>query len=482
MQKTQKFILKLFPEIMIKGNTAKRQMIGQLYANVKTLLEKIDPAILVRKFSDKIEVLTPIEYTNEVRERLLNTPGIETILEALQFDDMRELDEIKKKVGEVVADELEDKTFVVRAKRSGKHNFNSMELERVVGGYLRAHSKAKGVDLHNPDITVSLELVENQLNIITAKYKGLSGFPIGTQGDILSLMSGGFDSTVASYLSIKRGIKTHYIFFNLGGNAHEIGVKQVALYLWNKFGASHRVHFITIPFEDVVTEIFRSIPPTYMGVMLKRLMLQAAEEIANEMEIDALLTGESVAQVSSQTLRNLALIDQATNKLVLRPLAMMNKPEIIAIADKIGTRHFAESMPEYCGVISQNPVTHGSYKRIEKIAKQFNYEVLQSAVKSAQKIYVDKIVKDINEMAAVEIVHEFKDGDVVIDIRGEEETINLPTKTLNIPFYNLKKEFPKLPKETTYLLYCDKGIMSQLHAQYLKDELKVENVKVYRPK
>ena len=481
MQKTQKFILKLFPEIMIKGNTAKRQMIGQLYSNVKTLLEKIDPTIKIRKFSDKIEVVTPIEHTEAVRNRLLDTPGIETILEALQFDDMRELDAIKKKVGEVVAEELTDKTFVVRAKRSGKHNFNSMELERVVGGYLRAHSKAKGVSLKNPDITVSLELVENQLNIITAKYKGLGGFPIGTQGDILSLMSGGFDSTVASYLSIKRGIKTHFIFFNLGGNAHEIGVKQVALYLWNKFGASHRVHFITIPFEDVVTEIFRSIPPTYMGVMLKRLMLQAAEEVADEMEIDALLTGESVAQVSSQTLRNLALIDQATNKLVLRPLAMMNKPEIIAIAEKIGTRHFAESMPEYCGVISQNPVTHGSYKRIEKIAKQFDYEVLQNAVRSAQKLYVDEIVKDINDMAAVEIVHDIKEEDVVIDIRGEEHTIDLPAKTLNIPFYNLKKEFPHLPKETTYLLYCDKGIMSQLHAQYLKDELKVENVKVYRP-
>ena len=482
MQKRQKFILKLFPEIMIKGNTAKRQMIGQLYSNVKTLLQKIDPSIEVRKFSDKIEVLTPIEHTDVVKERLLNTPGIETILEALQFDDMRDLDRIKKKVGEIVADELADKTFVVRAKRSGKHDFNSMELERVVGGYLLAHSKAKGVKLKDPDITVMLELVENQLNIITAKHKGLSGFPIGTQGDILSLMSGGFDSTVASYLSIKRGIKTHYIFFNLGGNAHEIGVKQVALYLWNKFGASHRVHFITIPFEDVVTEIFRSIPPTYMGVMLKRLMLQAAQKVADEMEIDALLTGESVAQVSSQTLRNLALIDQATNKLVLRPLAMMNKPEIIAIAEQIGTRHFAESMPEYCGVISQNPVTHGSYKRIEKIAKQFDYDVLNDAIQNAQKIYVDTIAEDVNKKAAVEIVHDLDQESVVIDIRGEEESIQLPVKTLNIPFYDLKKEFVKLPKEKTYLLYCDKGVMSQLHAQYLKDAFKIENIKVYRPK
>ena len=119
--------------------------------------------------------------------------------------------------------------------------------------------------------------------------------------------------------------------------AHEIGVKQVALYLWSKFGSSHKVKFISVSFDDVLTEIFRSTPPTYMGVMLKRLMLIASEKVANELEIDALLTGESVAQVSSQTLRNLALIDEVSNKLILRPLSTMNKPEIISIANEIGT-------------------------------------------------------------------------------------------------------------------------------------------------
>ncbi len=481
MQNKQKFIIKLFPEIMVKGSSAKRQMIGQLYNNVTTLLKRIDKDIDIKKFLDKIEVTTHTKHTNEVKNTLLNTPGIETLLEVIQFDGMRKLDDIKRKVAEVIAPKLDGKTFVVRAKRSGSHDFKSVDIERVVGGHLKANSNAKGVDLHNPDIKVMLEVVENKLNIITSKHKALGGFPIGTQGDILSLMSGGFDSTIASYLSIKRGIKTHFIFFNLGGAAHEIGVKQVALYLWSKFSSSHRVKFITIPFEDVVTEIFRSIPPSYMGVMLKRIMLQASEKIADEMGIDALLTGESVAQVSSQTLRNLSLIDQATNKLVLRPLAMMNKPEIIDIADKIGTKHFAESMPEYCGVISQNPVTHGSFKRIDKVAKQFNYEVLEKAVKDAKKIYVDEIAEDINKTSTTQIVHTLSDNDVVIDIRGKDEPINLSVKTLNIPFYDLKKEFTKLPKDKTYLLYCDKGIMSQLHAQYLKDQLNVKNIKVYRP-
>ncbi len=328
-----------------------------------------------------------------------------------------------------------------------------------------------------------LEMLNNQLNIITGKHIGLAGFPIGTQGDILSLMSGGFDSTVASYLTMKRGLKTHFVFFNLGGAAHEIGVKQVALYLWNKFGASHRVSFISIPFEDVVTEIFRSTSESYMGVTLKRLMLMASEKIANDMEIDALVTGESVAQVSSQTLRNLALIDQVTNKLILRPLATMNKPDIMNIANEIGTRRFAENMPEYCGVISKNPIIHGSYKRMEEVSRKFNYDVLDTAVENATKVFVDEIADDVNNsVGQIESVSDISSGEyVVIDIRQEEETIETSCETLKIPFYKLKNEFKKLPQDKEYLFYCDKGIMSQLHAQYLRDAENYTNIRVYRP-
>jgi len=480
--KTQKFILKFFPEIMVKGTSAKRQMVGQLYNNLVKLLAHYSDDIKIKKFSDKLEVLTPLDVLAEVRQTLLDTPGIEQVLEALQFDDMETLDDIKVKVHEVMRHEITGKTFVVRAKRVGTHPFSSLQIEQTVGGYMLDHGNAKGVDLRNPEVTIRIELINNQLNIITSKHSGLGGFPLGTQGDILSLMSGGFDSTVASYLTMKRGIKTHFIFFNLGGIAHEIGVKQVAFYLWSKFGASHRVSFISVPFDAVIEEIFRSTHETYMGVTLKRLMLMAAEKVANEMEIDALLTGESVAQVSSQTLRNLALIDQVTNKLILRPLATMNKPEIIDIANKIGTRRFAENMPEYCGVISKNPITHGSYKRMEKEAKRFDYTVLDKAVEDSVKIYVNEIIDDISAAAPIEVVKDLSGGDyVVIDIRTEEDCIETPCKSIKIPFHKLKTEFKKLPQDKEYLLYCDKGIMSQLHAQYLRDAQDTHNVKVYRP-
>jgi thiamine biosynthesis protein ThiI len=436
--KTQKFILKLFPEIMIKGSSAKRQMVGQLYNNLVKLLGRHSEDIAVRKFSDKIEVVTPLDVLVAVRQTLLDTPGIEQVLEALQFDKMETLDDIKVKVGEVMHPEIEGKTFVVRAKRSGSHDFRSTQLEQTVGGYMLATYPSNGVDLHNPEVTIRIELINNQLNIITTKHVGLAGFPLGTQGDILSLMSGGFDSTIASYLTMKRGLKTHFIFFNLGGVAHEIGVKQVALYLWSKFGSSHRVKFISVPFDDVLTEIFASTHETYMGVTLKRLMLLASQKVAEELEIDALLTGESVAQVSSQTLRNLALIDQVTSMLILRPLATMNKPDIIDIANAIGTKRFAENMPEYCGVISKNPITHGSYKRMEKEAKRFDYAALDKAVAEAQSIYVDEIVDDVASRGSIEVISELSTGEyVVIDIRGEEDCIQTSCESINIPFHRL---------------------------------------------
>jgi len=478
---TQKFILKLFPEIMVKGSSAKRQMVGQLYNNLIKMLGRISEDINVRKFSDKIEVLTPLAYVIEVRQLLLNTPGIEQVLEALQFDNMNTLDEIKVKVGDITHEAIEGKTFVIRAKRSGNHDFRSTQLEQTVGGYMLATYPSNGVDLHNPDVTIRIELLNNQLNIITDKHVGLAGFPLGTQGDILSLMSGGFDSTIASYLTMKRGIKTHFIFFNLGGVAHEIGVKQVALYLWSKFGSSHQVKFISVPFDDVLTEIFASTHESYMGVTLKRLMLLAAEKVANEMDIDALVTGESVAQVSSQTLRNLALIDQVTNKLILRPLATMNKPEIMDMAKSIGTKEFAENMPEYCGVISKNPITHGSYKRMEKEAKRFDYAVLDKAVENAVTINVDDILNDVTTNTAIEVVQKLEPDMIVIDIRAEDDCIETSCKSIKIPFHKLKTEFKKLPQDKEYLLYCEKGIMSQLHAQYLRDAQDAKNVRVYRP-
>lgn len=179
------------------------------------------------------------------------------------------------------------------------------------------------------------------------------GLPYRHSGGCSLLISGGFDSGVSSYMLMRRGCRVHYCFFNLGGSAHEIGVKQVAHYLWNRFGSSHRVRFIAIDFEPVVGEILEKVEDGQMGVVLKRMMVRAASQVAERYGVQALVTGEALGQVSSQTLTNLRLIDNASDTLILRPLISHDKEHIINLARQIGTEDFAKTMPEYCGVISK---------------------------------------------------------------------------------------------------------------------------------
>lgn len=150
-----------------------------------------------------------------------------------------------------------------------------------------------------------------------------------------------------------RGSRVHYVFFNLGGRAHEIGTKQMAYHLWQKHGSSNRVRFITVDFEPVVAKILQKIDDGQMGVVLKCMMVRAGSSIAKDYRIEAIVTGEALGQVASQTLTNLRVIDKASDTLILRPLITHDKKNIVDMAS-IGTADIAKSMSEFCGVISKN--------------------------------------------------------------------------------------------------------------------------------
>ena len=147
-------------------------------------------------------------------------PGIPMFLEVVQTD-FTDVHSIYEKTVALHAKSIENKTFCVRVKRTGTHDFKSIQVEQYVGGGLNQAVESAKVKLSKPDITIHLEIKNEKLFIVTERHKGLGGFPIATQEDVLSLMSGGFDSAVASYQMIKKGARTHYCFFNLGGSAHE---------------------------------------------------------------------------------------------------------------------------------------------------------------------------------------------------------------------------------------------------------------------
>lgn len=482
-----KVIVKPFAEITIKSRPVRKQFIRQLAKNIRTVLRDLDPELDVQGEWDNLEFQTRQEDPKllaEMLERLRCTPGIAHCLEVHDYP-LGDFDDIVEKCKLHFGALLAGKVFAVRCKRSGKHSFSSVEAATYVGSRLHRECGAAGIDLKHPEIEVRFEVRYDRLLIIHAQHDGIGGYPLGSIEQTLVLMSGGFDSTVAAYQMMRRGLLTHFCFFNLGGRAHELGVMEVAHYLWEKFGRSHRVLFISVPFEEVVGEILSKVDNSQMGVVLKRMMLRAASRLAGELHIDALVTGEAISQVSSQTLPNLSVIDSVTDTLVLRPLIASHKQDIIDTAERIGTAAFAKNMPEYCGVISVNPTTRAKRARIEYEEAQFDMAILERALERARKVTIDQVIDELGEDLQVEEVREALPGQIVLDIRhpdaAEEAPLELPgIEVQALPFYAINNRFKELDANRQYLLYCDKGVMSRLHAHHLLSEGHA-NVRVYRP-
>ncbi|WP_263147040.1 tRNA uracil 4-sulfurtransferase ThiI [Pseudomonas sp. RIT-PI-AD] len=482
-----KLIVKVFPEITVKSRPVRKQFIRQLAKNIRTVLRDLDPDLQVSGVWDNLDVetaQTEPKVLGEMIERLTCMPGIVHFLEVHEYP-LGDLDDILEKCKLHYGERLSGKIFSVRCKRGGKHAFTSMDVERHVGSQLRRQCGAAGISLKAPEVEVRLEIRDQRLFIVDRQHDSIGGYPLGSLEQTLVLMSGGFDSTVAAYQMMRRGLLTHFCFFNLGGRAHELGVMEVAHYLWQKFGRSHRVLFVSVPFEEVLGEILGKVDNSQMGVVLKRMMLRAATRIAERLQIDALVTGEAISQVSSQTLPNLTVIDSATDMLVLRPLVASHKQDIIDTAYAIGTAEFAKHMPEYCGVISVNPTTRAKRARIEYEEAQFDMAVLDRALERARQMTVDRVIDELGRDLQVEEVREALAGQVVLDIRHPDDADEQPleldgVEVQPLPFYAVNSRFKELDDNRQYLLYCDKGVMSRLHAHHLLSEGHA-NVRVYRP-
>ncbi|MCO4836929.1 MAG: tRNA 4-thiouridine(8) synthase ThiI [Oceanospirillaceae bacterium] len=482
-----KFIVKIFPEITIKSRPIRKRLIRRLQSNLKIILQRIDPKIKVQPLWDRVDIICP-EQTHGRYEQILmaleDTPGIAHTLQVKEYP-LESLQQVLGIVKDFWTDSLVGKTFVVRVKRSGAHDFTSSDLERYLGEGLLEQTHALKVDLHGPQVKVDIEIKDDFVFLIERRIKGVGGYPQASQEAVLSLISGGFDSVVASYLTMKRGAKTHFLFFNLGGAAHEAGVKQVSYYLWKKFGSATRVKFISVPFEEVVGELLQNINHSYRGVVLKRMMLRVAQRIATKLKAEALITGESIAQVSSQTLTNIGVVDQVTDTLVLRPLITYDKQQIIDIAAKIGAYDFAVCMPEYCGVISDRPTVKAQLKCVEEDEQNFDFDLLERALEHTIVSAIDKVGLEYNQLQALTSKQKLGLNDVVVDVREaceqQKKPLNLPgVEIITLPFFQLNKQFVNLDQSRHYLLYCEQGVMSQLHALHIKDQ-GFENVGVYQP-
>ncbi|WP_148252984.1 tRNA uracil 4-sulfurtransferase ThiI [Aidingimonas lacisalsi] len=478
------FLLKLFPEITIKTRPVRRELVRCLRANVVNTLRRLDTPIRVINHWDALEVRPNETLDSDTHAQLETTltriAGIHEVL-VVENAVFRSFDDTATRLIPLWRDAIAHRRFKVRVKRRGQHDFRSEELERYLGSALLQAVPTASVDLTHPDVDVALEIKGERMTFITHRMPGLGGYPLGTQGAALALISGGYDSPVAAYRMIRRGLKTHFLFFNLGGPAHETGVRELTHHLWQRYSASHRVNFISIPFEGVVNELIAKVPDGLMGVVLKRMMLRAATRMAARGRIPALVTGDAIAQVSSQSLTNLGLIDDVAERPVLRPLVASDKQAIIDEARQIDTARFAETMPEYCGVVSKKPNTRAKRHQIDTAETRFDFTILDRAVDNASITRVDELPTlpspSLTDVTVIDTPDELAAGKgyCIIDIRHPSERDDAPldipsVERLDIPFYELQDKAGTLPTDRYYLLYCDQGVMSRMQALQLADQ------------
>ena len=481
-----KFIIRLFPEISIKSKPVRNRLIRQVRQNLVNVCKHHGISVNAYAQWDKVVAIFDETITKDrAITELSRIPGIHSFMEVNEYP-FTTLDSLFDEIKDVVGPSIENKTFAVRVKRKGQHEFNSQMAERVIGGKFKASFPNKGVCLDNPEVLIHIE-IENQTAYLSGeKHLGIGGYPVGSQGEVFSLISGGFDSGVSTYDVLHRGCRVNYLFFNMGGTAHEIGVKQESYFLWDRFASSHRVRFVTIPFEPIVGQILERTHHGVRGVILKRMMMRVGSLVAKKFDAEALVTGESLGQVSSQTLRNLTHIDNVCDVLLLRPLVTADKQDIIDKSREIGTIGFAESMPEYCGVISDHPNVCPSASFVEEEEAKMDSDLVQKAFESMKVVDINDIPKDTTKLKTeVETGSELLSNEVVLDVRAPDDVEKAPLtveghEVITMPFYKTASDFHTLDQIKTYALYCDQGVMSLMQAKQLKEK-GYHNVKVYRP-
>jgi len=342
-------ILIHYGEIALKGKN-RNFFEAQLIQNIKSQLEAFAPGsfINVAKISGGILVKlndTGVKDKVKVEDSLLHTFGIANFSFAASVG--QDIEKIKDACWELIKDE-EFKTFRVTTQRSNKqYAMSSMEIDRAVGEYVfeklnekfaRGESAFGGkVSLKNPDCECFIMILDELALVASRKIQGLGGMPVGTGGKAMVLMSGGFDSPVAAWWLLKRGVQLRFAHFHSAPYTSKASIEKVVA-LTNQlkeYGASTKIFLI--PFADVQKEIMLNCPDKFRIILYRRLMLRLAEELARKEKCLALITGDSVGQVASQTLENILAVSEAATLPIFRPLIGMDKEEIMQKARRIGT-------------------------------------------------------------------------------------------------------------------------------------------------
>ncbi len=388
------FLIK-YAEIAIKGKN-RYLFEDALIKQIKFALSKVEGKFDVSKTQGRvnIECLSDYDY-DEVTRALSCVFGITGICPVVHVED-EGFDKLSEDVIKYIADEYPDrnKTFKVNCRRARKnYPMDSQEVNMEMGGrILDAYPEMK-VDVHDPEILLTIEIRDDRIYIYSKIIEGPGGMPVGTGGKAMLLLSGGIDSPVAGYMIAKRGVKLDAVYFHAPPYTSERAKQKVIdlAKLISKYSGPINLHVIN--FTDIQLEIYEKCPHDELTIIMRRYMMRIAEQLAKENECLGLITGESLGQVASQTMQSLAATNEVCTMPVYRPLIGFDKNEIIKISEKIDTYETSILPFEDCCTIfvAKHPVTKPNVnviKRSELKLKDTIEELYGKAIETDEVIVV----------------------------------------------------------------------------------------------
>ncbi len=381
----KEIILAKYGEIALKGLN-KNTFEDVLIKNIKRRLSDLE-GVKYHSAQSTLYVETAPEDTDTALERLKKVFGIAKLCKAAVSE--KDFEDISKVAILYAEDALsEAKTFKVDAKRADKHfPMTSPEIMRELGGRLLSSYPHLVVDVHNPDVTVTVEIREENAYIHAKKIDGAGGMPVGSSGRALLLLSGGLDSPVAGYMMAKRGVHISAIHFEAPPYTSErarMKVERLAVKMAEYCGM---INFMCVPFTEIQEKIREHCPEELFTIIMRRIMMEVAQRIAVQKDLSALVTGESIAQVASQTMAAMVCTDAVCRMPVFRPCIGMDKIEIIEIARKIGTYDISiEPYEDCCTVFTpRHPKTKPVLADVEAAQALYDFEpLIQKAVEETK--------------------------------------------------------------------------------------------------
>jgi thiamine biosynthesis protein ThiI len=304
-----------------------------------------------------------------------------------------------------------------------------------------------------------VEVRDQRVYLFTDSEPGWRGLPLGSEGRAVALVSGGFDSAVAAWMMLRRGVALDYVFCRLGGPTHQLGALRVMQVIGERWSYGDRPRVYVVPFEDVVHRIRAAARPALWQLVLKRLMYRTAEAVARERRAHAIVTGEALGQVSSQTLRNLRALDGRLSLPLLRPLVGFDKEEIIARSRDIGTHDISATVQEYCDIVPEKPATAASTHHVREDEELVDLDLPQ-LLAACQAFDLRKLEPSALAMPDLE-VEEIPGAAVVLDVRSVTayRAWHWPG-ALHLDLGEALRLVDRLERDKTYVVYCEIGLKS----------------------